>query len=335
MYQYSDCCCSWCVAAHQPAGVQAAEAQNLYQTINPAAEAISSVTESQPSAPFSNTSSWTGLEDKTGVHSIVGNSNFSEISEEHVVIHLRPEEEWDEKQNTPISSQSSQEDSDNPKSNNTLGLSDLESLESQGGSAHEEEDGTSFGSDSSTFSSIASSTPQPQTSNSVLAEFVNTLMRPFRYWTGSEDEEETEKGLSVPEKKAGENQTQGEASSRNLSVPKASGNKGSMDNAIMEHRSGSFSLRAPTSGLQSPEEGLSEHEKEVVPLIRLVPAVQHTEQSDTSEGASSTYANNSLSTVNSKSWALILFIFSFHLEISMNRNGLILNADMVQVNAAS
>uniref|UniRef100_A0AAQ6IS89 Neurocan core protein n=1 Tax=Anabas testudineus TaxID=64144 RepID=A0AAQ6IS89_ANATE len=77
-----------------------------------------------------------------------------------------------------------------------------------------------------------------------------------------------------------------------------SGNKGSMDNAIMEHRSGSFSLRAPTSGLQSLEEGLSEQEKEVVPLIRLVHAVQHTGQSDTSKGASSTSADNSLSTVN-------------------------------------
>lgn len=279
----------------------------MYQTINPAAEAISSVTESQPSAPFSKASSWTDLIDKTGVQTNVVNSTSSDISEEHVVIHLRPEEEWDEKQNTPISNQPSQEDSDNTKSSNTLGLSDLESLESQGGSAHEEEDGISFGSDSSTLSSIASSTHQPQTSNSVLAEFVNTLMRPFRYWTGSEDEEETEKGLSV----RGENQTQEEASSRNLSIPKASGNKGSMDNAIMEHRS--FSLRAPTSGLQSPEGGLSEQEKEVMPLIRLVPAVQHTKQSDTSEGASSTSAENSLSTVNSKSRALIFFIFRFHL----------------------
>ncbi|XP_026199078.1 neurocan core protein isoform X2 [Anabas testudineus] len=291
---------AYCYQAHQPAGVQAAEAQNLYQTISPTAEAISSVTESQPSAPFSKTSSSTGLVhlNKTGVHTITGNSSSTEISEEHVVIHLRPEEDWDEKQNASRSSQPSQEESDSLKSSNTLGLSDLESLESHGGSAHEEEDVTSFGSDTSTLSSIASSTPQAQTSNSVLAEFVNTLMRPFRYWTGSEDEDETEKVLSVSEKEAGEEQTQGEPSSRNPSVPKASGNKGSMDNAIMEHRSGSFSLRAPTSGLQSLEEGLSEQEKEVVPLIRLVHAVQHTGQSDTSKGASSTSADNSLSTVN-------------------------------------
>lgn len=309
------CCCSWCVSAHQPVGIQAAEAQTLYQTINPAAEAISSVTEPQPSAPFSKTSSWTGLVDldKTGVQSLAGNSNSSEISGEHVAIHLRPEEDWDEKQNAPRSSQPNQEESDSPKSSNTLGLSDLESLESHGGSAHEEDDATPFGSDTPTLSSMASSTPQPQTSNSVLVEFVNTLMRPFRYWTGTEEEEEAGKELSVLEKKAGENQTQGEASSRNLSVPKVSGNKGGMDNAIIEHRSGSFSFRAPASGLQSPEEGLSEQEKEVMPLVRLVPAFQHTGQGDTSKGASRTSADNSLSTVNSKSPALILFVFHVHL----------------------
>ncbi|KAG8003561.1 Neurocan core protein [Nibea albiflora] len=107
-------------------------------------------------------------------------------------------------------------------------------------------------------------------------------MRPFRYWTGGERVEGTEKGPSVLEEKAGANQTHGEASSRNLSIPKPSGNKGSMDNAIMEHRSASFSFRAPSSGLQKPDEGLSEQEKELIPLIRLVPAVQSTGQSDTS-----------------------------------------------------
>uniref|UniRef100_A0A8C9Z0V9 Neurocan n=1 Tax=Sander lucioperca TaxID=283035 RepID=A0A8C9Z0V9_SANLU len=251
-------------------------------------EAISSVTEAQHSAPFSKTSTWTGLVDldHTGVHSIAGINNSSEISEEHVVIHL---------------------------SSNTMGLSDLESLESHGGSAHEEEDGGYFGSsDTSTLSSIASSTPQPQTGNSVLAEFVNTLMRPFSYWRGGEEVEETEKGPSVLEEKAGENQTQGEASSRNLSIPKPSGNKGSMDNAITEQRSGSFSFRTPTSGPQNPEEGLSEQEKEVMPLIRLVPAVQSTGQNDTAtqpgERASSTSADEPPSNGNGTSSTLILFL---------------------------
>uniref|UniRef100_UPI0037E84681 neurocan core protein-like n=1 Tax=Semicossyphus pulcher TaxID=241346 RepID=UPI0037E84681 len=282
---------AYCYTAHQPAGVQAAETQTLYQTTNPAAETLSSVTEAQHRAPFSKTSTWTGLVDldSAGVNSIAGINDSSEISEEHVVVHLKPVR----------SSQPSQEESDGPKKSNTLGLSDSGS---HGGSAHEEENGGFVGSsNTATLPSIASSTPQAQTSNSVLAEFVNTLMKPFRYWRGGEGVEETEDGPSELEEISRENQTQGEASSRNQSEPKPSGNKGTMKNAIMEHRSGSFSFRAPTSGLQSPEEGLSEQEKEVMPLVRLVPAVQITGQSDTStqpgERASSTSADEPPSTV--------------------------------------
>lgn len=276
-----------CVAAHQPAGVQAVEAQALYQTANPAAEAMSFVTEAQRSAPFSKTSTWTGLVnlDKAGVPSIAGINNSSEISEEHVVIHLRSEEGWEERQDG-----TSQPSQHSPNRSNTLGLSDLEGLESHGGSAHEEEDGSFFESDTP---QLSSSTPQPQTGNSILADFVNTLMRPFKYWTGGKEGEEKEQEPTVPEESASENQTQGEAPGRNLSLPKPNRNKGSMDNAIMEHRSGTSSYRGPTTGVESPEEGLSEQEKEVMPRIRLVPAaVQNTEQSDTSphseEGVHST-----------------------------------------------
>ncbi|XP_029987459.1 mucin-17-like [Sphaeramia orbicularis] len=295
---------AYCYRAHQPAGVQAAEAQALYQATNPAAETTSSVTESQQSASSSKTSTWTGLVnlEKAEVHSIARINNSSEISEEHVVIHLRPEQGWDEKQDVP---RSSQEEFDKPESTNTLGLSDLESLESHGGSAHEVEDGSYFGSDSPAFSSVASSTPQPQSSNSVLAEFVNTLMKPFRYWTGGKEVEETEKEPSEPEEKAGENQTQVEESSRNLSVPKASTNKGSMDNAIVDHRSSPFSFKPLMSGLQNPEEGLSEQEKEVMPLIKLMPAVQNTGQSDSTarpgERASSASADSPSSSTNGMS----------------------------------
>lgn len=266
-------CGCLCVAAHQTAGVQAAEAQALHQTANPPVEATSSATEAQHSPHFPETSTWTGLVDleREGVNSLAVFNGSSEISEEHVVIHLTPEEGWHGKQD---GSRTSQGESDGEGSN-TLGLElDVKTQKSHGGSAHEEEDdGTLGSSDTPTLSSTASSTPEPQTSNSVLAEFVHTLMRPFKYWTGGEK--------SVLEGKAGDNQTQGEASSRNLSVPKPIGNKGSMDNAIPEHRSGGFSFRDPSSGLQSPEEGLSEQEKEVVPLIRLVPAVQIAGPSDT------------------------------------------------------
>ncbi|KAM7012036.1 uncharacterized protein LKV04_022610 [Tautogolabrus adspersus] len=288
---------AYCYTAHQPAGVQAAESQTLYQT-NPAAESISSVTEAQHRPPFSKTSTWTGLVDldSTGANSTAGINNSSEISEEHVVLHLKPEEGLGENQDGPRSSQTSQEESDGRKSNITFSLPDLES---HGGSAHEEEDGGRVGSlDTATLSSVASSTPQPQTSNSVLAEFVHTLMKPFRSWRGDEGvEEETEMRPSVSEEITRENQTQGEASTINQSEPKPSAKKSNMDNAIMEHRTASFSFRPPTSGLQSPEDGLSEQEKEVVPLLPLVPAVQIT-TSQPGEGASITSALNDPSTVN-------------------------------------
>ncbi|TMS19972.1 Neurocan core protein, partial [Larimichthys crocea] len=273
---------AYCYGARQPAGVQAAEAQALYHTNNPATETIPSATEAQHNDPFSKTSTWTGLVDldNVGVHSIARINNSSEISEEHVVIHLRPDERWGDKQEG-ANQFSQDEEPDSPNSSNTLDLSDLRNPESHGGSAHEEEDGAYFGSsDTPTLPSVAPSTPEPHTSNGVLAEFVTTLMRPFRYWTGGEEVEGTEKGPSVLEEKAGANQTQGET--RNLSIPKPSGNKGSMDNAIMEHRSASISFRAPSSGLQKPDEGLSEQEKELIPLIQLVPAVPSTGQSDTS-----------------------------------------------------
>ncbi len=297
-----------CVSAFKPAGVQAVEAQ----AASPAAEASSSATEAQRSAPFSRTSIWTGVVDldNAGVHSIAGiNNNSSEISEEHVVMHLKPDEGWNEKANGPgVSLPSQEEETDDPKRDNTLGPADLRNLESNGGSAHEEEDGGYFGSsDTPTSSSTASPTSQPQTSNSVLAEFVNTLMRPFRYWAGGE--EATEKGPSGLEEKAGENQMQGEASSRNLSTAKPSGNKGSLDNAIMEH----FSFRAPTSGPQTPEEGLSEQEKEVIPLIRLVPAVQSTGKSDTTmqPGEQASIPPSAINGMSS--YCVFVFVYMVHL----------------------
>ncbi|XP_047199198.1 neurocan core protein [Hippoglossus stenolepis] len=291
---------AFCYRARQPAGIQTAEVQASHQTVNAAAQATSSVTEAQHTSPFPKTSTWTGLVDldKAGVRSIAGIDNSSEISEEHVVIHLRPQVGWKDGQDVMRSSQ----ENDPQISSNTLGLSDLESVESHGGSAHEEEDGGFLGSDNPRLSSTASSTPQPQTTNSVLAEFVNTLMRPLRHWAGGGEGEKTEKGLSVPEENVGENQTQGEASSRNLSVPNAVRNKGNVDNAITEQRSGFFSFRAPASRQSSTAEGLSEQEREVMPLFRLVPAVKKTGHIQTStqagERVSSTSADAPLSTAH-------------------------------------
>ncbi|XP_034532681.1 neurocan core protein-like [Notolabrus celidotus] len=290
---------AYCYTAHQPAGVQAAESQTLNQNANPAAEAISSITEAQHRAPSSMTSTGTSLIDldNAEINSSAGIYNSSEISEEHEVIHSNSEEGWNEKQQSR-SNQPSQEESDGQKSGNTLG-----GTRSHRGSAIEQEENGHFGSsDIPTLPSIASSTPQAQTSDSVLAEFVSSLMKPFRNWRRGERMEDTEKGSPELEETEEGNQTQGETPSRNQSEPKPSGNKGTLDNAIMEHRSGSFSFRAATSGLQSPEDGLSEQEKELMPLIPLVPAVQLTEQSDTTthpgERASSSSADNPPSTVD-------------------------------------
>uniref|UniRef100_A0A3Q2Q1B6 Neurocan n=1 Tax=Fundulus heteroclitus TaxID=8078 RepID=A0A3Q2Q1B6_FUNHE len=205
-------------------------------------------------------------------------NDSSEISEEHVVINLNPEEDWDERRNGSRISQIDPDVSEGTGSNMTSGFPDLESTDNHGGSAHEDKDHSYFGSESPALSPIASSTPQPQASYSLLTEFVKTLMRPFKFLTGSKGTDKTEPEPTLPEEKASEHQSQGEAFGKNLSVPKPSGYKGSMDNAILEHRSSTFPLRGPKSGLQSSEKGLSEQEKELMPLIKLVPSVPNAEQ---------------------------------------------------------
>ncbi|CAJ1060220.1 neurocan core protein [Xyrichtys novacula] len=286
---------AYCYTAQQPGGVQAVESQSLYQTAKPASEVISSVTK-QNRAQFSKTP---GPDlDSAELNSISEINNSSEISEEHLVIHLKSAAGWDGKQDASRNSEQSQDKSYRKERNNTTSLSNSAS---HGGFVHERKDSDHFRpSDISTISSTASSTPQGQTKNNVLAEFVNTLMKPFRYWRSGM--EETENRHAELEEIGRENQTQKDTSSRNQSEPKSSGSKGTMDNAIMEHRSGHFSFRAPTSGLQSPEDGLSEQEKELMPLIPLVPAVQITGQSDSTtqpgEPAASSSADNPPPTVN-------------------------------------
>ncbi|XP_056132842.1 neurocan core protein [Lampris incognitus] len=306
---------AYCYRAHRQAGVQAMEARGLHQTTDPAAEAISA-TEAQRSVPHSMSSTWTGLVDldkASGVHSTAISNNFPEISEEHVVIHLPPGESSQglyENQAGVRTSQLSQGDFGGSKSLNNLGLSTVETLENHGGSAHEDEsgeDGSHIGtSDPPLLSSLASSTLQSRTSNSVLAEFVNTLIRPFKYWTGGVEEEET-KGpfptatdTSVPEEKAGEDQAL-DGAPGNASLSKPGKKKGSMDNAISEHRSGTPSFKPPTHGFQRSEEGLSEQEKEVMPLVPLVPAVQNLEHNATTSQPGEKALSSSLTSSPSSS----------------------------------
>lgn len=112
----------------------------------------------------------------------------------------------------------------------------------------------------------------------MLADFVHTLMEPFRYLAGGKRVEDAEQSTSIPLEEVTENHVLAEMSSSNLSEPKS--DKGSLDNAILDHRS--FSFLSSTNGLGASEEGLSEQEKEVMPLTKLLSAVKNPEQRDTS-----------------------------------------------------
>lgn len=223
-------------------------------------------------------STWTGLVDLDDAeeNSLAKTNNSAEISEEHIVIHLQPVDDWEEQQVGPMTSQpimaGSQESEATMSDGSVSGPANLSRLENHGGSAHEqkEDSGSHNPSDTGSSSSVAPGPPQHQSNNNILAEFVKSLMMPFRYLAGAEKAEKSQKGTSLLE----ENHTQEEeTSSRNLSVPKAARKKGSVDNAIIERKSDGFNFWAPTAGASSPGEGLSEQEKEAKPLVPLVPLV--------------------------------------------------------------
>lgn len=302
-----------CVLAHQEPGVQAQEAQALQLTANPEAR----TPEDKHGSPFAKSSAWTGPIDLDNAeeNSLAKTNNSSEISEEHIVIHLQPVEDWEEDQDGPVTSLPIMEgslESEVTKSSNVSGPANISRLETNGGSAHEEKEdaGSLSPSDIPTPSSVAPGTPQHQSSNNVLAEFVKSLMIPFRYLTRPEKVEKTQKGASRLEEKAGENHMQEEeTSSRNLASPKAARKKGSVDNAIIERKSEGFDFWAPTAGASSPDEGLSDREKEakpLVPLVPLVPTVPRAGQDDTETGASSPP-----STIDGKNPVCVLLLHCF------------------------
>lgn len=189
----------------------------------------------QRTGAFPEPSTWTGLVDleKEDFKSII-NHESSEISEEHVVIHLGPEErsvDWDE----------------DPKEKQ-------ENL--QGGSAKEETDdpeGPEVSSDPS--STTPSSSTQAQTSNSVISTIVNTIMKPFRYWAGTGEPEipATESSVyrGTPEM----------VPSARTKPSKGKASKGGYDNAIVEPNTKEYFYRPSSS---DPEEELLEQEREVV-----------------------------------------------------------------------
>uniref|UniRef100_A0A673JSN3 Neurocan core protein-like n=1 Tax=Sinocyclocheilus rhinocerous TaxID=307959 RepID=A0A673JSN3_9TELE len=187
----------------------------------------------QRNGAFPEPSTWTGLVDleKEDFESIINNKS-SEISEEHVVIHLGPEEksvDWEDDPNDAVEKQ--------------------ENL--QGGSAKEETDDGSPDPSSIT----PSSSTQAQTSNSVISNFVKTIMKPFRYWTGTGEPE-------IPATESSLYQGTSEMVPPIRTKPsRGKTSKGGADNAIMEPNIKEHSYNPSSSDL---EEELLEQEKEVV-----------------------------------------------------------------------
>ncbi|KAI2650406.1 Neurocan core protein [Labeo rohita] len=193
----------------------------------------------QRNGAFPEPSTWTGLVDleKEDFKSIINNES-SEISEEHVVIHLGPEErsvDWEDDPN------------------------DTKQENLQGGSAKEETDdsdgpdGPNVSPDPS--STTPSSSTQAQTSNSVISNFVNTIMKPFRYWTGTGEPE-----IPATEPSIYKGTSEMVPPTR-MKPSKGKTSKGGADNAIVEPNIKEHSYNPSSS---DPEEELLEQEREVV-----------------------------------------------------------------------
>lgn len=308
------------IIPEREAGVQAAQ-PGFLQYREP--ENNSSDTEPQRSDPFPQPSTWTGIVDldKEGISSIASGNESSEISEEHVVIHLQPGEgtqRWgEENQETQDRSKTGapQDASSSPKTKtSTLSLSALESLETHGGSAQEEVEGEGdeegrFGSSDSPLSSQTSPTLQVQTANSVLHSFVNNLMKPFKYWTGSV-ETDTEAPppatpASLPEGRGVQDQTTPGSAMVTLTEGKQKlGSKGSTENAIIEHQIRGSVLKTSTNGLTSTEGGLPDQDREVVTLDPLGPVIQYTLTQPGRKGPSMSLTNPQGSSSNGKNHSL-------------------------------
>lgn len=196
----------------------------------------------QQNASFPRPSSWTGLVDldKEEFNSIADNES-SEISGEHVVIHLEPSEK-------PVSQEIHVSKHQSPPF-----------LELHGGSAREEPDYREATEDhrlplEPSLASPFSST-QVQTSNSMLFNFVDSIMRPWKYWKDSA-ETAASSTVSDPSKETLEEVQAARVNPGGGFIE----TKGSIDNAILELES----MEPSTKPSILHTEGLSEQEKEVV-----------------------------------------------------------------------
>ncbi|XP_053094134.1 neurocan core protein isoform X2 [Pangasianodon hypophthalmus] len=197
----------------------------------------------QQNGGFPHPSTWTGLVDldKEEFNSIADNES-SEISGEHVVIHLRPRER-------PVSQEIHVSKDQSPPV-----------LELHGGSAKEEVDAREVTEDPRLSLEPSLTTPssstQAQTSNSMLFNFVDSIMRPWKYWKGSAETEAPSTVSSLLKETSEEVQA-----ARVKPEGELRGTKGSIDNAILEPESVEPSTKPSTP---YSEEGLLEQEKEVV-----------------------------------------------------------------------
>ncbi|XP_060736051.1 neurocan core protein isoform X1 [Tachysurus vachellii] len=244
---------AYCYRENQP------EAMALVQTSS-SSNSTDDWEQLQQNGGFPHPSTWTGLVDldKEDFNSIADNES-SEISGEHVVIHLRSKER-PVGQEMPVSN-------DQP----------LHVLELNGGSAREESDEREVTEDHrlslEPSMTTASSPTETQTSNNMLFNLVDSIMRPWKYWKGNGETVAPSMVSSVLKETSEEFQT-----TRVKPGGELRGTKGSIDNAILEPES----MPTNPSTLYS-EEGLLEQEKEVVlsvPVIELKnPSKLHPEPS--------------------------------------------------------
>ncbi|XP_062412489.1 neurocan core protein [Sardina pilchardus] len=225
---------------------------------------------SQPSYPEPST--WTGLVDleKEGINSIVSNES-SEISEEHVVIHLRPDQasvRWSEEREESVGGEPQEVMA--PKILSMLGLTDQDKVENQGGSAKEDETDEGAEEVELPFSldhlTVASPTPQAHTTGeSMLSNIVHTIMRPWRYWASTTEADAPPTSPSLTSGPTPEIQrAKPKLEEANAGVRK--GNP-SNANAIVEPSSHKTSTAVSPAGT---DDGLSEQERELMPEVQHV-----------------------------------------------------------------
>lgn len=211
----------------------------------------------QQNRGFPHPSTWTGLVDldKEEFNSIADNES-SELSGEHVVIHLRPIER--------------------PVSQETHVSKASPVLEHNRGSSREESDEREVTEEPRLSTEPTMTTSflftETQTSNSMIYNFVDSIIRPWKHWKSNAETEAPSMVSSILKETSEEVQT-----ARVKPEGELRGTKGSIDNAILEPES----MPTKLSTLYS-EEGLLEQEKEVVLSVpRESPSKFYTESSVT------------------------------------------------------